>query len=279
MELSLVVATHADPLGLYLSVFSALQQLEKSELTWEMIIAADGGTSCKYEKIPKVKCLRLTGDSRTGSPQGTRDAGIRAAKYANVAVIESHVVVSDFKRWLQIHLALGNPALSFPARIGETDELFSVYGTETDWAGDLWIKKHLYQPYSEPRRTAQFGHAAFIVNREWYLESGGYSSLQKGWGGEEPYLCLKAWMLGQKCWVVPEIWFAHYLTPGAHQDFRTSESFLRNIAILKFVMTGERGNLATLTPDILDERRRICEGPFQGDIEKLKTYLKIEGII
>ena len=278
MELSVVVASFADPEGLYLTVFSLIQQLLPSGLDWEIVIAADGGTPVKWEKLPHVSCLRLTGSLRTGSPQGTRDAGIRAAKYETVLCVESHCIVSDVEQWMHVHRLLKDAAMSFPARIGESTELFSVYGTTTNWDGDLWIKRHTYEPYAQPKRTVQFGHAAFMLDRNWYIYNGGYCLAQQGWGGEEPFLCLKAWMLGKSCWVVPSIWFAHYLKEGAHTNYRTTDSFIRNMAIVKYVMTGEAGGLY-LTPELTTERQRMVNGPYGGDLSKLKEFFVNEGII
>lgn len=280
MQLSIVVATHQDPLGLYLTVFSVIQQLMQQSIIheWEIIIAADGGSEYKWERISNIRCLRLTGGNRTGSPQGTRDAGIRTAKYPTVLCIESHVIVSNIALWLDLHLTdCGNPALSFPARICEGPEAFNVFGSTTNWDGNLWYKTHIYTPFSEPRRIVQFGHSAFMVNREWYVGCGGYTNLQKGWGGEEPFLCLKAWMLGQSCWMIPQIWHAHFLDNRGAGAAMASDDFKRNFDIVKYVMAGQAGNLK-LTPELIEERQKICAGPFNGNLDSLKSYFQSEGI-
>jgi glycosyltransferase involved in cell wall biosynthesis len=279
MQLSVVIATYNDPLGLYMTVFSVIQQLRAiPTLDWEVVIAADGGTEYKWEKIPRVRCLRLAGGNRTGSPQGTRDAGIRAAKYPTVLCIESHVVVFNISEWLAAHwFECGNPALSFPRRVAEGPEMFDVYGSTTDWEGNLWYGHHVYTASDRPHRIVQFGHSAFMVNRNWYVDSGGYTNLQKGWGGEEPFLCLKAWMLGESCWMIPQAGHAHYLTPNAHGDSMMSVDFKRNFQIVRFVMNGEPGNLF-LNPALLAERQKICAGPFHGHLSELRDYFKREGI-
>ena len=273
-SLSIVVATHHDPLGLYLTVFSLLSQLQDSGLKWEIVIAADSGSETKWEKIPNVRCLRI----QTGSPQDTRDAGIRAAKYSDVLCIESHVIVSNIENWLQSH-ADTQATISFPVRVGEGTELFDVYGSETDWLGNLWYKRHIYTPKDVfPYRAVQFGHSAFIINRDWYIENGGYTSLLSGWGGEEPFLCLKIWMLGGTCWMIPSIWHAHYLTSGAHADALVSERMQKNFDIVKYVMSGELKTGLKVTSEMREERKRICAGPFQGDVNKLREFFKREGI-
>ena len=67
MDLSVVVASCKNPMGLYLTAFAAIEQLSKTSLSWEVILACDEGAPEKWEKIPSVTCLRL----KTGSPQGT----------------------------------------------------------------------------------------------------------------------------------------------------------------------------------------------------------------
>lgn len=288
MQLSVVIATHHDPLGLYLTTFSIMQQLMLTDWEWEIVIAADGGNETKWEKSPNVICLRLTGDNRTGSPQGTRDAGIRAAIHRNVLVIESHVIVFRLEEWLQEHLRT-NAALSFSSRWAEGTELFTSFGYEIDWDGSFWYKRTIYSPKTiEPHRIAGFGHAAFMLDREFYLQSGGYFLEMKSWGGEEPDLNLLVWQMGREVWMIPQSGHAHYLTPGAHTADICSGDFARNFCIAAY----EHGGMEYLhkvesrfgyhlprNSAIESRRKRICEGKFGGDLNKLREYFLKERIV
>lgn len=271
--ISVVIADCLDNADLYLTYFSLLNQLDKSDLSWEIIIAADGGSTTKWEKMPHTRCLRIC----TGSPQGTRDAGIRAAKHADILCIESHVIVSDIKTWLEHH-SDKKAAISFPARIGEGTEMFNVYGSITDKNGNLWYARHLYEPQGESYPIIQFGHSAFMIDRNFYIAHGGYTNLLKGWGGEEPLLCLKTWMLGGECWMFPDIWHAHYLTPNAHGLSMASDDFKQNFEVVRFVMTGERKVGIAIPQEAINERQRICKGPFGGDLNLLWKYFKERGV-
>lgn len=272
MALSIVVATHNDPLGLYMTVMALTQQMITFDEEWEIIIAADGGTAVKWEKLG-IRCLRI----QTGSPQGTRDTGIRAAKFNTVLCVESHVIVSDIRKFCQEHRRLEG-VMTFPARVAEGLEMYNVFGNETDFDGNLWFKKTIYEPKALlPYRVPQFGHSCFIINRDEYIATGGYTDLLKGWGFEEPFLCLKFWMLGKKCWMVPVIWHAHFLADRGASTAMASPQFQENAKIMKYVITGK---LEThLTPEMLKEREKICAGPFNGNIDKLKEYFLKEGII
>lgn len=286
-QLSVVIATYNDESCLYLTVMSVLQQLVQTSLEWEIIIVADGGTPTKWEALNQpwlmshpIRCLRFGGGNRIGSPQGTRDCGIRAAKFRNVLCIESHVVVSDIEEFLACHVSdPSNPAISFPIRIAEGTEMYNIYGSTTDWDGNLWFKRLLYQ---QPQRgnypIAQFGHSCFMIDRDWYNHSGGYTNLLNGWGGEEPFLCLKAWMLGRRCMMFPTIWHAHYLTPGAHGDSLGSDRMAHNFRIVRFVMNGD------MFPGCHDarfqeERKKIVDGPFHGNLSELRTYFAQEKVV
>lgn len=287
-QLSVVIATFNDEPCLYLTVMAVLQQLVKTPLEWEIIIAADGGSAVKWESLNQpwlmshpIRCIRLGAGNRTGSPQGTRDIGIRAAKFRNVLCIESHVVVSDIEEFLGYHTSHPDqPAISFPMRLAEGTEMYNIYGSTTDWDGNLWFKRLLYQQPSpdENYPIAQFGHSAFMIDRDWYYQSGGYTNLLSGWGGEEPFLCLKAWMLGRKCIMFPRIWHAHYLTAGAHGDDLDSARLTRNFQIVKFVIGGAMF-LGCHQAEFQAERQRIVSGPFHGDLSELRRYFAEQRVV
>ena len=168
--------------------------------------------------------------------------------------------------------------MTFPARVGEGTSLFYVYGTTTNLDGNLWFKQTLYSPLSDkPYRVPQFGHSCFMLDRDAYMAVGGYTDLLTGWGGEESLLCLKFWMLGYTLWQTPNIRHAHYLadrTNGAMQ----SDAFARNFQIAKYVLTGNVSDGLQVTGPMHAERQRIMDGPFQGDINKLRAYFRAEGI-
>jgi hypothetical protein len=272
VDISIVVATCRNPQGCYLTVFALLQQMQNLGLDYEIIIAADGGTEYQWEKVPNVRCLRI----HAGSPQGTRDSGIRAAQAESILVIEDHVVVSDIKSLLNAHNSLLG-AMTFPSRRGEGTSLFDVYGTTTNWDGNLWFKQTIYAPNAKPHRVPQFGHSCFMVSKAAYRAVGGYTDLLIGYGGEETLLCLKFWMMGFTCWQVPSIWHNHFLSDHGMGGAMLSDQYQKNFAITKYVLTGSASNLI-VTPAMKLERDRICSGPFGGDINLLRAFMQREGI-
>lgn len=288
MQVSFMIGTYNNAEGLYLSLFSALSQLEPSDLEWEIVICADGGTEIKYENAhPNIKVLRYGGGNRLGSPQATRSAGIQGCSYGNVLCIDSHVIVSDVRKWVAEHQRLG-AAISFPAMVGGSHEMWKLYGSVFDWDTSFWYKHVLYKPRkNESYRTLQTSHSGFMVDRDWFIKSGGYTNLQVGYGGEETFLGLKAWMTGRENWMIPFVWHAHYQPAGRNPNADLTDNYKRNFMVAAYVMGGvtylrkvEAHYHAALkmTPDIETERARICRGPFQGDLDLLRNYLKIQDI-
>lgn len=262
---SVVITSHQDPGTCYLTAFSVRAQVPSAEI----IVVADGGTETKWEN-QCFRCIR----GYFGSPQASRDVGIRAAGGQEVLVLESHVIVSDPAKLIDEHRRLGS-AITFPRRIAEGPEMLDVYAHRTDWDGNLWHKRLVYSPVStEPYRAAQFGNSCFVLDRKWYLESGGYTSLFRGWGGEEPFICLKAWMLGRECWQVPRVWHAHYLSFGQGID---RPDLARNLQVMAYIVAGRE--FPGVTREMREERELICAGPFGGDIGKLRKHLESIGAV
>lgn len=268
--LSVVITTYHDVASCYLTAFSLFNQLARVGLTHEVIIVADGGTETKWERYG-FRCLRVN----AGSPQGSRDLGIRMARFNDVLLLESHVVLDDVSKLLIEHQRL-KAALTFPIRRAEGTELFDVYAHETDWEGNLWYKRVIYEPVSVVSHpVAQFGHSCFVLDRSWYLGSGGYGKILKGWGGEEPLLCLKAWMTGRECWQVPGVSHYHYLTPGAHAE---KPYLAENLEKVGYVIAGRRGKFK-MTAEVESERQQICRGSLGGSLDKLRAHLREVGAV
>lgn len=288
MQVSVMIATHFNAEGLYLSVFSALSQLEKSNLEWEIVIAADGGEPNKWEQAhPNIRCLRLTGGNQQGSPQGTRDIGIRNCQYKNVLCIDSHVIVSDIEKWVGEHERIG-ATTSFPAMGGGSSEMWKMYGSIFDWDASFWYKHVLYEAKSaEPYKILETSHSGFLVNRDFYINHGGYTNLLKGYGAEETLWGIKVWMLGGQNWMIPSVFHYHYQPAGRNEGAEHTDNYKKNFVIAAFVLGGEKYKQKAenhyriqlkITPEMQNERKRICDGPFKGDLDFLRFYLDREGI-
>lgn len=250
---SVVITSHHDELGLYLT-YHSLSAVAGPEVE-EVIMVADGGTETKYEKAG-VRVIRGT----FGSPQASRDAGIMATRSNRVVVMESHVVLSSLKVLLQAHEQCGG-TLVFPYRRHEGPEFYDVYAAETDWDGTLWYKRLIYEQQVGTYPTSQFGNSCFVVDRDWYAGNRGGFRFLTGWGGEEPLLCLRAWLTGQGCYVTTRAWHAHYLTAGAHQGRTGEKEYRQNVEIVKFLLGAAPPVYSFL--GLTEERRLIEEQTLQ----------------
>ena len=286
--ISVCIASYQDPEGAYLSIFSALAQLEKSDIEWEIINVADGGTEWKYENAhPNIRVLRYAGGNRLGSPQASRDMGIRNSRFKNVLCMDSHVIVSDIVEWAKEHERLG-AALSFPAMTGASYEMWNLYASEFDWDKTFWNTHVYYKPKREkPYRVVQASHSGFMLDRDFYLSSGGYTDLQLGYGGEETFLALKAWMLGRENFMIPKVWHAHYQPAGRNEGAADKLDYKKNFLIAAYIFGGmeylrkceQNYNVKLhITQKIEEERKRICAGPYRGDLDLFREFCKEEDI-
>lgn len=279
-----MIVSHENPEGLYLTYFSLVQQLNRDKVSAEVLIVADGGSPVKWEKLRGTSCLR----GCFGSPQASRLQGLLRASYETVLFVESHVIVSDPLRLVNEHRD-GGATLTFPYRRSEGTELFDVYGHTTDWDGNLWYRNMIQVlPTNKSFPVSQFGHSCFVVDRAWFFQNGGYGDMLHGWGGEESYLCLKAWMLGGSCRVTPHVWHAHFASPSRHTTRVLEDEFAQNMLSIAYALGGEEqlevarkrypGVNYKVSPSTEAERKRICAGSFDGSIPLLRKYLASEGV-
>jgi hypothetical protein len=207
-----------------------------------------------------------------------------------VLCIDSHVIVSDIEKWVHEHERLG-AAISFPAMVGVGAENFKIYGNQMDFDRCFWNVLTYSKPKSwEPFQVCQCAHSAFIVDKNWYLRDGGYTLEQKGYGAEEPLLALLAHMMGEKVYLIPSVWHAHFMPIGRNDGAGETEDFARNFMIAAYIIGGSEylakvcqyfswAQPLKINPEIQKRRNLICGGPFHGDLNLLRHHFKKEGIV
>jgi GT2 family glycosyltransferase len=307
MDISVVIPSHRDPAGLYFTFAAAAADLEHSSLHWEIIAVVDGEY---HETAKSLKahqgCRIIKGEF--GSPQASRHAGAEVGKGEFIFFLDSHVVpCRDFFLRMMHTARETRAAMVFSPHCTWARGQMG-YGYGVDWCGNLWAKDHQTEPTeSVPYRVAMMGHGAICVDREKYFAAGGYWLEQRGWGGEENHLALKLWMLGQECWVEPRVYHWHYMANRRGEAvFRTLEH-VRNFLISAYALGGQRyldrvylnytlganavpagqrpeaqdpyGVLYRAAPaEAAVERQRIFDGPFGGDLDKLREFFRHENI-
>lgn len=287
--ISVVIPSRNDYEGAYLTAAAAYTQLEKLEIPFEIIFVIDnpnaGGRNVSARFVPS-ECYTID----AGSPQASRDFGIRKARYRNVFCLDSHVVCSEgFFRDALNQLDESEHGLVFPA-MALHSRTFLLYGYRMSWDSEFWNAEYYRAPHSaKPYPIIGAGHGAFALDRDVYLGIGGYSLQQKGWGGEEPFLNLKYWMLGSDCVMLPQHYHFHFTDASRNTAARNSYQLSWNMCYAAFVIGGRkalepvlswhRKKHAGLSGGSIElagmaERAEILAGPYAGDLGLLRSMLR-----
>lgn len=296
MSVSVVIPHKGDVEGAYLTAAAASVQLEASGLEHEIIFVADNPNAPSNAPCsPRFPSQAYT--VSCGSPQGARDYGIKRAASRYVFCLDSHVVCSDgFFQMAKALMYTEKPALVFPGMAMHSREQ-KYWGFRLD-LNTFWNAGYHIEPSPKIHTSGlamhhyeiqNCGHGAFLVDRDVYLKTGGYCLEQRGWGGEETFLNLKMWMLGYKCFMLPQYFHWHYMDPARNTAARISEGFKDNFAIAVYAIGGQRvmervyrhfdktlpwrnQREAEIAKRATSEREKILAGPYGGDFEKLQRY-------
>jgi hypothetical protein len=196
------------------------------------------------EKILKESGLpnkTWLGAAAVKSPYFPRNHGAANASAPWLLFLDSHVLLCD--GFLQ-HVIDSIPSLAettlthYPVSFGG-DTLYGHY--ELRLAGDFWggwkglRREEVVMPY----RIAATGIWAFLVNRDFYLNTlEGFNPNFAGYGGGEPYLDLKVWMLGGEVWLDPRVHGMHYSGPRGYTQQWAER--IRNFALAISVVAPSR---------------------------------------
>lgn len=317
MKLSIVIPSHKDAAGLWYTVVAALADLENDFAPgeYEIIGVIDGPeddqsiiTNMKQQKMCKLLF------TNTGTPQKNRHIGLLEAEADYVFFLDSHVIPSRgfFKRVLQTAEEHSDVAIVHAAHcFWKRDKM--NFGYNMDWMNYFWSFKSEIAPQ---RSDAAYpiclsGHGAMCVNKKLYLQIGGYWDALQGWGGEEPQLNLKVWLLGYRILMEPRVYHWHFM-PSKRQlkEVQHSLPYARNFLLVAYASGGQQyleyvyhfftqmeNRHATLEEAIhakpqapyqelydtipqiaAAERATISGGPFAGDLDKLREFFTTNGI-
>lgn len=289
MSVSVVIPSFRDPEGAYLTALSAAEQLVNRHGS-ELILVNDGGSPIPLKPVAQSFKI-IEGDF--GSPQSARDAGIRAAKNDHVFCLDSHVITPLFF-WDRLLDTMADTRASIVfAPYAATSLANMNYGFHIDWNGNLWNAGNIkYGKSWKPYEIAVAGHGGMLIRKTDYVQSGGYLLSQKGYGGEEVHLCLKFWHLGMHCVMEPRTHYWHYTDPAREGDRQQTKEFADSLVQTAFVVGGDErarrvetyfavrkmDTRVALLSTLEDDRKRVCEGNYDGDLDKLRKYFDEKGI-
>lgn len=191
----------------------------------------------KDAHFPKSQWL---GADLVKSPYHPRNEGAKHATGEWLLFLDSHVLLCpSFLQHILDHLPSEDDTIThFPVSFG-SPTLYGHY--ELRLGGDFWggwkglRKAEVLVPY----RIAATGIWAFLVGRDYYnnvLE--GFNPNFVGYGGGEPYLDLKCWMLGGSVWIDPRVDGVHYSGPRGYGQQWAER--IRNFALAISVIDPKR---------------------------------------
>lgn len=219
LKFSVVIPSSGDPFGLWSTVLSAHAALEAEGLAADIVpVIGEPNIALAREVVnglPRVRAIEA--DHNMRSPQAARDWGMKNTTTEAVVFLDSHVQIPAgfFGTLVEDLEATGAGAMSTWHRFTEREPVAPGCSF-----GELiqWVTKPKHD--GKPFRVAMHSHGAFAVRREAYDMAGGYWDALKGFGGEEPQLSFKLWLMGSSCWTTPRTFHWHYIpTHDGRHDY------------------------------------------------------------
>ena len=246
-DLTLVIAHRGNCMGLWMTVHSAIDNMQKSGIDYDIAICSNGGPVDNDLKLlvgSLEKMGRLAGHVHSDSPLSPPVARQRAAAIADGRILcfsDNHCLFQpDFFRRFMADLEVpGIDVIHASVIFYAGERVFYDYNltlARDFWANYRVLPKISYKPYP----TAAAGHGVFAVRRSVWEEVGGYcpEGVLIGYGGEELMFNLKVWLLGKQTHMDPKS--IHYHYPGTRgYSGRHTDEFYTNMLACANVIGGE----------------------------------------
>lgn len=247
-DISLIIP-HRDKtaMGLWMSIHSAEEDLQRSGLDYEFVIASNGApidddTSRLIQSVESSGHLgkHLHYDTSVAPPL----ARSRAAEVASGRIL----------MFCDNHVMFGKDYFKRIAMDMESDEVDIVHPAVTFYSGDrpyyeyaLTLAYNFWGTYKvvpqfmhKPYKVACAGHGAFAVKKTAWDVVGGYGpeNLLVGYGGEELLFNLKCWLYGKAAHLDPKAMHYHY--PGVRSyTGKYTDDYYTNMLVCANVIGGE----------------------------------------
>ena len=172
---------------------------------------------------------------------GTRNKGVLRAKYENIIFSDAHIIVrpgtvesiltalNDFGgiihtpvSWMGADGASPKPGYQYSYKVGE-----KIWGT---WNKLKVADTPFYIPFC--------GHCFIAVKKKQFLEYRGYPYAQRVYGGGEPYLDTKWWMVGSHSMCDPNS-LVYHLSAGRGYSYNQSD-LIHNMFLVSYVLGGNK---------------------------------------
>jgi len=167
--------------------------------------STDGSADFLGSSYPSVRLVRPP--ERRGASAG-RNLGARSARGDVLVFCDAHVLPPA--GWVDpVCTALEDPAtgaVGVGVSVQGRPDLRGYGLTWTDAALNVaWLPRRGGGPYPVP----VVGGFFLAMRRDVFAATGGFDDGILGWGGEDRELCLRLWLLGHPCVMVPEVTVVH----------------------------------------------------------------------
>jgi len=190
----------------------------------EIVVVDDGSTDGSADfadgRYPTVSVIRL---EACAGPAVARQVGAQAASGEMLVFCDAHIVPQPGWFGAFSDALEGERVGAVGPAMGDTENP-RLYGFGATW--ELPGLDLQWLPYRSdaPHEVPLLGGAFLAMRRDVYDACGGFDDGLMGWGGSDSELCLRLWIEGYSCLVVPTVAVAH--------RFRTDVTYAVDAALV-----------------------------------------------
>jgi hypothetical protein len=246
-DISVIIAHRGPEMGLWFTMESCMMGLEKTGLTYEFRICANGEETISDDMRRIQHWTEQEGHIgeffHSVQPLAPPTARQMVTEHANgkyLFFFDNHCLPTPgyFLRGVQ---SMEKYNIDF---LHSTTKFFSGEGTDYEYKlslkRDFWTLEPYKKPLDpeNPYRIACAGHGGFVVRNSAWKECRGYWEGFEGYGGEETYTDLKFWLFGKQVWLDPLMIHKHWAGKREYTRHFTDD-FFRNMYMAANCIGGE----------------------------------------
>lgn len=172
---------------------------------------------------------------------GTRNKGVLHAKYENIIFSDAHITVrlgtiKSILETLNKYGGIVHAPISWMGASCYNDQAGMQYSYKV--GEKIWGTWNKVQVAATPFYIPICGHAFLAVKRKQFLDFRGYPYAQRVYGGGEPYLDTKYWMLGSTSMMDPRA-LVYHLSAGRGYSWHNND-LIHNMLLVSYILGGQK---------------------------------------
>ena len=268
---SIVIPTCNEGEMLHKTVESILEQTIYPEI--EVIIVDDGSKDGSTERFKNSQDpVTVITSMDLGIPRA-RNLGAEHAKGEYVLFLDAHCTVSP--NWIDRFIK----ALSAPDVAIVGPSFTRLTEPEPRGCGMIWMNPKLETAWLEPLDTKRpyevpitpGGCQAFRTAT--FKSMGGFDTGFTKWGFQDEEICLRAWLLGFRVLVDPEIVIAHYFRESAGYDVADEDILFNFLRMLHLHFSPPRIRRSIASLGTYPNLERTLDRLYEGDVFELRAEM------